>query len=34
MPQLKTWLVSKGQSASGRKAELIEHVESWFENKG
>ncbi|KAK6361558.1 ATP-dependent DNA helicase II subunit 1 [Orbilia blumenaviensis] len=30
---LKDWLVSKGMSASGKKADLVERIEEHFENK-
>ena len=34
IPQLKTWLQSKGVSVNGKKkAELVESVEEYFENK-
>ena len=31
--QLKSWLQSKGMSVAGKKAELVDRVESYFEKK-
>ena len=33
MPQLKSWLEIKGIMTGGKKAELVERVEEYFENK-
>lgn len=33
VPALKTWLQGKNLSVSGKKADLVERVESWFEQK-
>jgi len=34
MPVLKAWLSSKKLSVGGKKAELVDRVEQWFESKG
>ena len=34
VPQLKAWLQGKNMSGSGKKADLVERVEEYFEQKG
>ena len=33
IPQLKAWLHGKNMSVGGKKADLLERVEEFFENK-
>ena len=33
MPVMKAWLQSKGLTSSGKKADLVDRLENWFEKK-
>ena len=33
MPVLKAWLQEKGMTVGGKKADLVEKIEGWFERK-
>ena len=33
VPQLKSWLQAKNMSVGGKKADLLERVEEYFEQK-
>ena len=33
MSVMKTWLAEKGLAVGGKKADLVERIEGWFEHK-